>query len=152
MELPDCENLYSDTFTLSELERERLIELLVKKGEKGLDEFLASESLSVRSKVEEIRKLLEEQAKRIREKIEGRFKTEESAQELKWEAEKSGQGLSEDEREYLKKSGKLLDRELSMEVQEVPLAQVRGGDQELFHEDMGSDPSDILLVPGQDAA
>ena len=121
MELPDCENLYLDAIYLDEFERAELIDLLVRKGDQGLDKFLETDSPSVTSKVEQIRKLLEQQGKRIRANIEAKYGKQETMEELKWKEEEEGFGLSPDEMEFLNKSDDLIDRELEEGLEEMLL-------------------------------
>jgi len=121
MELPDCENLYLDTIYLDEFERAELIDLLVKEGDQGLDKFLETEAPSVQSKVDQIRKLLEQQSKSIRSRIESKYGEQAEAEELKWREEEEGLGLNKTELDYLDKSDDLLERELEDGLEELLL-------------------------------
>lgn len=121
MELPDCENIDLDAVYLSEFERSELIDLLVRKGEKGLDEFLEGDSETIGKKVEQLRKVLDKQGKRMVDRVEQKYKDQEEEAELKWKKRKE-EKMSKEEKEFLEKSDDLIDRELSAGLESLMLS------------------------------
>jgi len=122
MKLPDCEDVFDESVSLTRNEWQDIVKRLAEDGEKGIDDFIKEmakrKDSSIAKRFEQIRKRLKKQSEEVMERKQRSLSEEMTRERERWE---NYLERIESERTQMLKEEKGLDRDLNKDLKQLIL-------------------------------